>query len=74
MVISGHRQFEKVLSFFKESCAIPWDMHHDCHLIPLEGSVSRKSVWLTPVPTDGIKLDPSPPIADWETTLEEVGL
>lgn len=35
----------------------------------------RKSVWLTPVSTENeIKLDPSPFIADFETTPEELGL
>ncbi|CAI9153729.1 unnamed protein product [Rangifer tarandus platyrhynchus] len=45
---------------------------------PLECSASRrvqKSVWLMPVSTENeIKLDPSPFIADFKTTPEELGL
>ncbi|XP_012499307.1 PREDICTED: oocyte-secreted protein 2 [Propithecus coquereli] len=53
----------------------PRNIHCDHQKIPLECSASRKSVWLTPVSTDNeIKLDPSPFIADFETTPEELGL
>ncbi|XP_008068906.1 oocyte-secreted protein 2 [Carlito syrichta] len=53
----------------------PRNMNCDRQKFPLECSVSRKSVWLTPVSTDDeIKFDPSPFIADFETTSEELGL
>lgn len=51
--------------FSKWVVLYPEAMHQDCHLIPLECSVSRKSVWLTPVSTDGIELDLSPSLANW---------
>ncbi|KAM9658844.1 oocyte-secreted protein 2 [Trichechus inunguis] len=63
------------LLFQTEMHFIPRNMHHASQEIPLECSASRKSVWLTPVSTDNeIKVDPSPFIADFETTPEEIGL
>ncbi|XP_049747791.1 oocyte-secreted protein 2-like [Elephas maximus indicus] len=63
------------LLFQTEMHFIPRNMHYASQEIPLECSASRKSVWLTPVSTDNeIKLDPSPFIADFETTPEEIGL
>ncbi|XP_045710714.1 oocyte-secreted protein 2 [Phyllostomus hastatus] len=52
----------------------PRDLHCPCQIIPLQCCISRKSVWLTPVSTDEIKLDPSPFIADFKATPEELGL
>nr|XP_006215002.1 oocyte-secreted protein 2 [Vicugna pacos] len=66
---------EDTLLFQTEMYFNPRNTHYDCQKIPLECSASRKSVWLTPVSTDNeIKLDPSPFIADFETTPEELGL
>ncbi|XP_023989205.2 oocyte-secreted protein 2 [Physeter macrocephalus] len=66
---------EDTLLFQTEVYFNPRNIHCDHQKIPLECSASRKSVWLTPVSTDNeIKLDPSPFIADFETTPEELGL
>ncbi|XP_057363024.1 oocyte-secreted protein 2 isoform X3 [Manis pentadactyla] len=66
---------EDTLLFQTEIYLNPRNAHCDCQKIPLECSASRKSVWLTLVSTDNeIRLDPSPFIADFETTPEEVGL
>ncbi|XP_003122722.5 oocyte-secreted protein 2 [Sus scrofa] len=65
---------EDTLLFQTEIYFNPRNMHCDHEKIPLECCASRKSVWLTPVSTDHeIKLDPSPFIADFETTPEELG-
>ncbi|XP_059961127.1 oocyte-secreted protein 2-like [Mesoplodon densirostris] len=66
---------EDTLLFQTEVYFNPRNIHCDRQKIPLECSASRKSVWLIPVSTDNeIKLDPSPFIADFETTPEELGL
>ncbi|XP_058997217.1 oocyte-secreted protein 2-like [Mustela lutreola] len=66
---------EDTLLFQTEMYFNPRNLHCDPQKIPLECSASRKSVWLTPVSTENeIKLDPSPFIADFETTPEELGL
>ncbi|XP_058925120.1 oocyte-secreted protein 2-like [Kogia breviceps] len=66
---------EDTLLFQTEVYFNPRNIHCDHQKIPLECFASRKSVWLTPVSTDNeIKLDPSPFIADFETTPEELGL
>ncbi|KAF3822110.1 hypothetical protein GH733_007484 [Mirounga leonina] len=66
---------EDTLLFQTEMYFNPRNLHCDHQKIPLECSASRKSVWLTPVSTENeIKLDPSPFIADFETTPEELGL
>ncbi|XP_008591247.1 PREDICTED: oocyte-secreted protein 2-like [Galeopterus variegatus] len=66
---------EDILLFQTEIYFTPRNIHCYRQKIPLECSASRKSVWLTPVSTDNeIKLDPSPFIADFETTPEELGL
>ncbi|XP_026901454.2 oocyte-secreted protein 2 [Acinonyx jubatus] len=63
------------LLFQTEMFFNPRIVHCESQKIPLECSASRKSVWLTPVSADNeIKLDPSPFIADFETTREELGL
>ncbi|KAI5931737.1 Oocyte-secreted protein 2 [Manis javanica] len=63
---------EDTLLFQTEIYFNPRNTHCDCQKIPLECSASRKSVWLTLVSTDNeIRLDPSPFIADFETTPEE---
>nr|XP_004417068.2 PREDICTED: oocyte-secreted protein 2 [Odobenus rosmarus divergens] len=66
---------EDTLLFQTEMYFNPRNLQCDHQKIPLECSASRKSVWLTPVSTENeIKLDPSPFIADFETTPEELGL
>ncbi|XP_060462751.1 oocyte-secreted protein 2-like [Panthera onca] len=66
---------EDTLLFQTEMFFNPRIVHCESQKIPLECSASRKSVWLTPVSADNeIKLDPSPFIADFETTPEELGL
>ncbi|XP_054419678.1 oocyte-secreted protein 2-like [Pteronotus mesoamericanus] len=52
----------------------PRGLHWSCQMVPLQCSVSRKSVWLTPVSTDEIKSNLSPFIADFEATAKELGL
>nr|XP_004478027.1 oocyte-secreted protein 2 [Dasypus novemcinctus] len=66
---------EETIHFQTELSFIPRNMDCDSQKIPLECSASRKSVWLKPVSTnDEIKLNPSPFIADFEPTPEELGL
>ncbi|XP_066217375.1 oocyte-secreted protein 2-like isoform X1 [Saccopteryx leptura] len=65
---------EHTLIFRSELYYNPRDRHHHGHTVPLECSAIRKSVWLTPVSTDEIQLDPSPFLAAFETTPEELGL
>ncbi|XP_014717237.1 oocyte-secreted protein 2 [Equus asinus] len=66
---------EDTLLFQTEMYFKPRNIHCDCQKIPLECYASRKSIWLIPVSIDNeIKLDPSPFIADFETTPEELGL
>ncbi|XP_066096911.1 oocyte-secreted protein 2-like [Saccopteryx bilineata] len=65
---------EHTLIFRSELYYNPRDRHHHRHTVPLECSAIRKSVWLTPVSTDEIQLDPSPFIADFAATPEELGL
>ncbi|XP_014440390.1 oocyte-secreted protein 2 isoform X2 [Tupaia chinensis] len=53
----------------------PRDTTQASEMIPLKCTTSRKSVWLTPVSKDDeIKLDPSPFMADFNPTPEELGL
>ncbi|XP_007995233.2 oocyte-secreted protein 2 [Chlorocebus sabaeus] len=66
---------EETLLFQTELYFTPRNIDHNPEEIHLECSASRKSVWLTPVSTENeIKLDPSPFIADFQTTAEELGL
>ncbi|XP_006876539.1 PREDICTED: oocyte-secreted protein 2 [Chrysochloris asiatica] len=63
------------LLFQTEMYFIPRNMHDDSQRIPLECLTSSKSVWLSSVSTDNeIKEIPSPFIADFKTTSEEIGL
>ncbi|XP_069326744.1 oocyte-secreted protein 2 [Eulemur rufifrons] len=65
---------EDTLLFQTEIYFTPRYIRDDHQKIPLECSASRKSVWLTPVSSDDIKLDPSHFISDFQTTPEELGL
>ncbi|XDB57400.1 PREDICTED: oocyte-secreted protein 2 [Capra hircus] len=66
---------EEVLLFQTELYFNPRNIRYGPQKIPLECSASRKSVWLVPVSTENeTKLDPSPFIADFKTTPEELGL
>ncbi|XP_024430240.2 oocyte-secreted protein 2-like [Desmodus rotundus] len=65
---------ENILLLRSELYYNPRDLHCHRQTIPLQCSTSRKSVWLTPVSADDIRLDPSPFIADFKATPEELGL
>ncbi|XP_012309717.2 oocyte-secreted protein 2 [Aotus nancymaae] len=66
---------EETLLFQTELYFIPRNIHQDPEEVSLECFASRKSVWLTPVSTENdLKLDPSPFMADFQATPEELGL